>query len=105
MDAVETVFDPSMARDGEETPSRRDAKRLLDLYLATRAPGQSFEEYRRFLKAALDLANAQVRAKTLALPGAVASAQGLLAFVRALQFLDASLGPVGQHAESQGLAD
>lgn len=88
MDAMELVFDPSMVPEGKPAPSPRDAKRLLELYLARRAPGGKFEEYRSFLNAALGLANAQVRAGTLAAPGAVASAQGLLSFVRALQFLD-----------------
>lgn len=102
MESMEIVVDPSMVPAGEPMPSTRDAKRLLDLYLAARAPGERFEEYRKFLRAALALANAQVRAKTLALPGAVASAQGLVSFVRALQFLDSTLAKRDDESDAPG---
>jgi hypothetical protein len=79
-----------MVPPGEDPPSAQDAKRRLDLYLAAREDGPALKEYRDFLRSSLDLANARTHARRTGYVSAVAAAQGLLSFVRALQALERS---------------
>jgi hypothetical protein len=89
-DAVDIVFRPAMVPEGTAAPSRQDAEARLRLYLAVRAPGDNYEEYRRFLRAALALAHARTHSARTGRAAATASAQGLLSFIRALQALERS---------------
>jgi hypothetical protein len=87
-DAIDVVFRPEMVPSGTKAPSRQDAEDRLRLYLAARAPGDDYKEYRRFLRASLVLANARTHSARTGWAAAVAAAQGLLSFVRALQALE-----------------
>lgn len=91
-DAVDVVFRPEMAPAGREAPSRQDAEERLALYLAARAPGQEHKELRKFLRASLELANARAHSARTGRAAAVASAQGLISFIRALQAVERSAG-------------
>lgn len=88
VDVLDVVFRPEMVPDGVEAPSRQDAKGRLTYYLAARAGGRENEELRAFLKAALGLANARTHSSRTGHAGAVASAQGLLSFVRAIEAIE-----------------
>jgi hypothetical protein len=87
-DAVDVVFREEMVPPCEGAPSRQDAEGRLALYLAARAPGDDFEELRRFLRAALALAHARTHSARTGPAAAVAAAQGLISFVRALQAVE-----------------
>jgi hypothetical protein len=89
-DAMAVVFRPEMVPDGEENPGPRDAKRQLDYYLRTRLQGEVSAAYRRFLRASLELANARAHSDQTGLAAAIASAQGLLSFLRALEAIERS---------------
>lgn len=87
-DAVDVVFRPEMVTTGVDAPSRQDAARRLDIYLDARAGGSQFSELRAFLRAALKLANARTHSARTGSAAAVASAQGLLSFVRSLEAIE-----------------
>ncbi len=89
-DAVAAVFRPEMAQAGTPVPSRQDAKGRLALYLDARAGGGEMAELRDFLRSSLKLANARTHSSRTGAAAAVAAAQGLLSFVRALQALERS---------------
>jgi hypothetical protein len=72
-------------------PSPQDAEKRLALYLAVRARGQEYKELRKFLRASLALANARTHSARTGRAAAVASAQGLISFVRALQAIERSV--------------
>src|SRR5262249_54561211 len=56
---ADAVHDPARhPPTDDKTPSKTDAKRRLDAYLAVELPGSGNEEARRYAKAAVDLANA-----------------------------------------------
>lgn len=95
-EAVNVVFKSAMVPVGEEEPARRDAKRRLELYLKANLPGEDFDAYRGFLKASLALANARTHSNRTGYAAAVASAQGLLSFVRALEAIERSMRPAGE---------
>lgn len=100
-DAMDVVFRPDMVPAGAKAPSRQDAEDRLSLYLDARVGGGSFAELRGFLKAALKLANARTHSARTGRAAAVASAQGLLSFVRALEAIERSPG-VRDGREAQG---
>ena len=85
-DAIDLVFRPEMVPADEPEPSRQDAKGRLALYLTARLPGHDHEALRGFLKAALELANADTHAGSGI--AAVAAAQGLVSFVRTLEAIE-----------------
>ena len=87
-DAIAVVFRSEMVPSGQETPSPKDAKRRLDLYLAARAPGSSLEDLRTFLRASLALSNDRTHSSGTGHAGATISAQGVISFVRALQAVE-----------------
>ena len=87
-DALGVVFRPSMVPVGQKRPSPQDANRLLPLYLEARAQGAELKELRKFLRASLEMANAGTHSGHVARASAIATAQGMLGFVRALQALD-----------------
>jgi hypothetical protein len=89
-DAMDAVFRVEMVPEGEEAPSRQDANGRLRLYLAAVATGDPFDELRSFLKAALRLAQARTHSARTGQAAAVAAAQGLLSFVRALEAIERS---------------
>lgn len=89
-DAMDAVFRVEMVPEGEEAPSRQDANGRLRLYLAAVATGDPFDELRGFLKAALRLAQARTHSARTGQAAAVAAAQGLLSFVRALEAIERS---------------
>lgn len=89
-DAIDVVFRAEMVPAGEAAPSRQDAEERLRLYLAVRAQGEALKEYRKFLRASLELANARTHSARSGRVAAVAAAQGLLSFVRALQAIERS---------------
>ncbi len=90
IDLAELVFDESMVVRGAVMPARNDAKSRLDLFFATRLPGPSNEEIRRFAKAAVGLANAVVHDADATDVHAFAVAQATLTLVRLADRLDAS---------------
>jgi hypothetical protein len=90
-DAVDVVFRPAMVVPaGAKAPSRQDAEERLQLYLKARAPGDDFEELRAFLRASLKLASARTHSARTGRAAAVASAQGLISFIRALEAIERS---------------
>ena len=89
-DAVDIVFRTEMVPPGGALPSRQDAVRRPELYLDTRVGGGRFVELRSFLRGALKLANARTHSARTGRASAVASAQGLLSFVRALEAIERS---------------
>jgi hypothetical protein len=89
-DAVDVVFRLEMTPAGAKPPSRQDAEERLQLYLKFKAPGDDFEEFRAFLRAALKLASARTHSARTGRAAAVASAQGLISFVRALEAIQRS---------------
>jgi len=89
-DAVAIVFRPEMVPAGEAVPSRQDAKACLEHYLNSRVGGGELAEYRDFLRSSLKLAQARTHSARTGYVAAVASAQGLLSFVRALQAIERS---------------
>ncbi len=87
-DAMDVVFRPEMVSAGERAPSRQDAEERLRLYLGARAGGKSNEAMRAFLRATLKLAHARAHSARTGRATAVAAAQGLLSFVRALEAIE-----------------
>lgn len=87
-DAMDVVFRPEMVPAGERAPSRQDAEERLRFYLRARASGKSNEAMRAFLRATLKLAQARAHSARTGRAAAVASAQGLLSFVRALEAIE-----------------
>ncbi len=87
-DAVDVVFRPDMVPAGERAPSRQDAEERLRLYLRARAGGKANEDLRSFVRAALGLAHARTHSARTGRAAAVASAQGLLSFVRSLEAME-----------------
>ncbi len=87
-DAMDVVFRPDMVPAGERAPSRQDADERLRLYLRARAGGRANEDLRSFLRAALGLAHARTHSARTGRAAAVASAQGLLSFVRSLEAVE-----------------
>jgi hypothetical protein len=87
-DAMNVVFRPEMVPAGVEAPSPQDAKRRLELYLQARLGSEDFEALRAFLKASLALAQARTHSVRTGYAAAVAAAQGLLSFVRALEAIE-----------------
>ncbi|TAM61274.1 MAG: hypothetical protein EPN50_07085 [Chloroflexota bacterium] len=90
VDAVAVVFRPEMVPAGTEAPSPQDAKGRLELYITARVGGGEMAEYRDFLRSSLKLAHARTHSARTGYAAAVAAAQGLLSFVRALQAIERS---------------
>ena len=55
---AQQVYNPGLhpTLDGT-TPSKTDAKRMLDAYIIYRLPGKTNDELRKFARSSLDLAN------------------------------------------------
>jgi hypothetical protein len=89
-DAVAVVFRTEMVLAGTEAPSPQDTKGRLDLYIDARVGGSEMSEYRHFLRSSLKLAEARTHSARTGYAAAVAAAQGLLSFVRALEAIERS---------------
>lgn len=85
---IRIVFRPEMVPQGTRSPSPKDAEGMFALYLTARLPGKDHEAYRKFLKGAL--ANARTHSGRTGRASAVAAAQGVVSFVRAIQALERS---------------
>lgn len=76
------VFDESMVPAGQEVPGASDAKARLDLYFEQRFPAKANDEMRRFMKAAVALANSVTHSNDTADVHAFAVAQATVLIVR-----------------------
>ena len=89
-DAVDVAFRRLATPEADSVASRQDTDARLREYLAARMPGHDFEAYRAFTRKALALANARTHSARTGRATAIAAAQGLLSFVRALQAIERS---------------
>lgn len=88
LDCAALVSDLSLIAAGEEPPKAGDAKAWLNLFLASRAPRSSREEFRRLIRVAWDLAQ-KVTHGNLGRIEAFAAAQATELVARTLQQLAA----------------
>jgi len=85
---AQEVFDPERHKilDGT-SPSKTDAYRMIEAYIATELEGSTFETMRSFSKAALKLANELQHKRTAAYRDAVLSAEATRALVTVIAVL------------------
>lgn len=76
-----------MVPGGSEVPSRSDAKRRIDYFLAEVASGESMEALRRVVRTCHDLNNAVTHSSSTTRPMALAAAQATILVVRTLEEL------------------
>lgn len=85
---MQVVYRPTMVAKGGAAPSPQDADEMLGVYLAARLPGKDNAAYRQFLKGAWAIASARVHSDRTGRASAVAAAQGVLSFLRAVQAIE-----------------
>lgn len=88
IDLGQLAFDEAMLAPGQAVPGRSDAKARLDLVFERRFAGAANEEMRRFMKAAVALANSVTHSGNTAAVHAYAVAQATLLLVRVVGQLD-----------------
>lgn len=97
VDVMQAVYRSEMVPKGTKAPSPQDADEMLGYYLKARLPGKSSAAYRQFIRGAWALAGARVHSDRTGRRSAVAAAQGVLSFVRAIQAIERT--PVFRDAE------
>jgi hypothetical protein len=88
-DAAELVFSDEHVPAGEEVPNPRDAKRVIDNYVAAHRADMR-EELRKVVRDALALMNAATHSGTATLLDAVSAAQSAILIVRVVQTVEAT---------------
>lgn len=86
IDLAKLIADPSLVPVGQEAPKGADAKAWLDLLLATKASGTAWADFRKFVRAAWDLAQ-RVTHGDVQRVEAHGAAQATVLIVRTLQQL------------------
>jgi tryptophan 2,3-dioxygenase len=91
---AQEVFDPSRHRsvDGVE-PSRTDAKRMLEAYIATELAGPAQEAARRHARAALDVSNELQHRRTAAFRDAALCAEATTSVVNLVAIISGRRDP------------
>lgn len=91
---AQTVFDPEQhpTPDGV-TPSKTDAKRMLDAYISTTLSGNANEVSRRHAKAALDLANELQHKRTAIFRDAALCAEATTSVVNLIAIISGERDP------------
>jgi hypothetical protein len=87
IDAANVAFHQWMLPKGVDLPSRNDAKRRIDYFLAEIAPGDSYEALRKVVRASHDLNNTVTHSASVTRANAFAAAQATILVVRTLQHL------------------
>ena len=88
IDLGQIAFDESMLAEGQPVPGRGDAKARLDIVFERRFAGSANEEMRRFMKAAVALANSVTHSGDTAAVHAFAVAQATLLLIRVVGNLE-----------------
>jgi hypothetical protein len=91
IDLANLAYDSSMAPSGREAPGRNDAKAMLELFFDQQFSGPANEEMRRFMKAAVGLANSVTHSDDSADVHAFAVAQATVLLVRVVSKLRRSV--------------
>jgi len=93
IDLAELVFDESMVPFGVPAPAANNAKARLEMFFDRRFQGASNEEMRRFMKAAVALANSVTHSDDTERVHAYAVAQATVLLVRVASKLRVSTSP------------
>lgn len=87
IDAANLVFHDWMTISGEDVPSRSDAKRRIEAFLAQAASGPAREDLRRVMRAGYSLNNTVTHSASTTRADAFAAAQSTVLIVRTLELL------------------
>lgn len=95
IDAARHVFDTSMVPDGADTPGTRDAKAMIELFIASRAGGSSRGALRAVVRSSHTLMQTVTHSASISRADTIACRSATVLIVRTLQQLES------EHARSQ----